>query len=78
MVRDPVLWVSAVAGVADAAERRGWGAVGVTPSPLPGPSGNVEFFLWLRRGPATLTAEDRDTVVRAGTGPSAPGEKVGP
>ena len=78
VVRDPGLWTSAVAGVADAAEQRGWGAVGVTPSPLPGPSGNVEFFLWLRRGPATLTAEQRDTVVRAGTGPSAPGEKVGP
>ena len=78
VVRDPGLWASAVAGVADAAEQRGWGAVGVTPSPLPGPSGNVEFFLWLRRGPATLTVEQRDTVVRAGTGPSAPGEKVGP
>ena len=78
VVRDPGLWAWAVAGVADAAEQRGWGAVGVTPSPLPGPSGNVEFFLWLRRGPATLTVEQRDTVVRAGTGKSAPGEKVGP
>jgi 23S rRNA (cytidine1920-2'-O)/16S rRNA (cytidine1409-2'-O)-methyltransferase len=38
----------------------------VTPSPLPGPSGNVEFFLWLRHGPATLSEADRDTVVRAG------------
>ena len=78
VVRDPELWVSAVAGVADLAEQRGWGTVGVTPSPLPGPSGNVEFFLWLRRGAATVPAEERDDVVRAGTGPSAPGEKVGP
>jgi len=78
VVRDPGLRAAAVAGVADQAEQRGWGAVGVTPSPLPGPSGNVEFFLWLRLGPATVTAEQRDTVVRAGTGPSAPGEKVGP
>jgi 23S rRNA (cytidine1920-2'-O)/16S rRNA (cytidine1409-2'-O)-methyltransferase len=77
VVRDPGLRAEAVATVAHEAERRGWGVVGVTASPLPGPSGNVEFFLWLRRGPATVTAEQRDAVVRAGTGPSAPGEKVG-
>ncbi|WP_432479918.1 TlyA family RNA methyltransferase [Nocardioides sp. GXQ0305] len=78
VVRDPALRAAAVAAVADAARERGWGAVGVTPSPLPGPSGNVEFFLWLRRGPAAVTDAERDAVVRAGTGPSAPGEKVGP
>jgi 23S rRNA (cytidine1920-2'-O)/16S rRNA (cytidine1409-2'-O)-methyltransferase len=76
VVRDPALWVAAVAGVADAARARGWGARMVTPSPLPGPSGNVEFFLWLRRGPEALTAQQRDAVVRAGTGTSVPGEKV--
>ena len=27
----------------------GWGTAGVVASPLPGPAGNVEFFLWLRR-----------------------------
>jgi 23S rRNA (cytidine1920-2'-O)/16S rRNA (cytidine1409-2'-O)-methyltransferase len=26
----------------------------VTASPLPGPSGNVEYFLWLRRGAPPL------------------------
>lgn len=26
----------------------GWHTVAVTASPLPGPSGNVEYFLWLR------------------------------
>jgi 23S rRNA (cytidine1920-2'-O)/16S rRNA (cytidine1409-2'-O)-methyltransferase len=26
--------------------------VDATASPLPGPSGNVEYFLWLRRGVA--------------------------
>ena len=80
VVRDPELWVHAVATVADAAAARGWGARQVTPSPLPGPAGNVEFFLWLRRGPATLAPERRDAVVRAGVrsdgGPSAPGERV--
>ena len=82
VVRDPELWVEAVATVADTAARRGWGARRVTPSPLPGPAGNIEFFLWLRRGPATLTAEERDDIVRAGVradpSSSVPGERVDP
>jgi 23S rRNA (cytidine1920-2'-O)/16S rRNA (cytidine1409-2'-O)-methyltransferase len=28
----------------------GLSLVDATASPLPGPSGNVEYFLWLRRG----------------------------
>ncbi len=79
VVRDRDLWVEAVADVAAAAEARGWGSRAVTTSPLPGPSGNVEFFLWLRRGPTTLDPAERDAAVRAGVdGPSAPGEKVTP
>ncbi|QBR91294.1 TlyA family RNA methyltransferase [Nocardioides euryhalodurans] len=78
VVREPELWVEAVATVAAAAESRGWGTVAVTPSPLPGPSGNVEFFLWLRHGPTRLAADARDRVVRAGTGTSVPGERVDP
>ena len=58
VVRDPALRAEAVTAVADAAARRGWGARAVTTSPLPGPSGNVEFFLWLRRGPADASARD--------------------
>ncbi len=57
VVRDPALRAEAVASVAAAAAARGWGARMVATSPLPGPSGNVEFFLWLRRGPATLDEE---------------------
>jgi 23S rRNA (cytidine1920-2'-O)/16S rRNA (cytidine1409-2'-O)-methyltransferase len=49
VVRDPALRAEAVLTVADAAARLGLGVAGLTPSPLPGPSGNVEFFLWLRR-----------------------------
>jgi 23S rRNA (cytidine1920-2'-O)/16S rRNA (cytidine1409-2'-O)-methyltransferase len=48
VVRDPALRADAVLGVARAAEALGWGTAGVARSPLPGPSGNVEFFLWLR------------------------------
>jgi 23S rRNA (cytidine1920-2'-O)/16S rRNA (cytidine1409-2'-O)-methyltransferase len=49
VVRDPALRAGAVAAVAERAAELGWGAAGVARSPLPGPSGNVEFFLWLRR-----------------------------
>ena len=28
----------------------------MTASPLPGPAGNVEYFLWLRRGAPPLDA----------------------
>lgn len=49
VVRDPALRVDAVRRVAASAAERGWRVAGVAPSPLPGPSGNLEFFLWLRR-----------------------------
>jgi 23S rRNA (cytidine1920-2'-O)/16S rRNA (cytidine1409-2'-O)-methyltransferase len=49
VVRDAPTRVAAVQRVADAADELGLGAVGVTASPLPGPAGNVEYFLWLRR-----------------------------
>ena len=72
VVRDPALRAEAVAKVADAAAAPGWGARAVTVSPLPGPSGNVEFFLWLRRGPAGVgPARDR----RGGVGRSAGGAR---
>ncbi len=32
----------------------GWGVAGVAASPLPGPSGNVEYFLWIRRSAPPL------------------------
>ncbi len=78
VVRDPALRAEAVSAVAAAAAERGWGARAVTVSPLPGPSGNVEFFLWLRLGDATVTEADIDTAVRGATGQGVPGEKVDP
>jgi len=78
VVRDPELRAEAVTSVADAAARRGWGARSVTTSPLPGPAGNVEFFLWLRRGPATVGADDIHTMVRVAEPAGVPGEKVDP
>ncbi|OBA80712.1 16S/23S rRNA (cytidine-2'-O)-methyltransferase [Mycobacterium sp. 1164966.3] len=48
VVRDSGSRAGAVLGVARRAAELGWHTVGVAPSPLPGPSGNVEYFLWLR------------------------------
>lgn len=50
VVRDRALHAEAVTTVARAAERSGLTVRGVVPSPLPGPSGNREFFVWLVRG----------------------------
>lgn len=49
VVRQPSLWVDAVVGVARAATGLGLGAREVVRSALPGPSGNVEFFVWFHR-----------------------------
>jgi 23S rRNA (cytidine1920-2'-O)/16S rRNA (cytidine1409-2'-O)-methyltransferase len=49
VVRDPDLRARAVLDVAGVAADLGFGVAGAAVSPLPGPSGNVEFFLWLRR-----------------------------
>ena len=48
VVSDPEIRVDAVRTVASRAAELGWRTVDVTSSPLPGPSGNVEYFLRLR------------------------------
>jgi 23S rRNA (cytidine1920-2'-O)/16S rRNA (cytidine1409-2'-O)-methyltransferase len=62
VVRSPVLRAETVRTVARQAADLGLGVRGVTASPLPGPSGNVEYFLWLR---ADAPAIDPADVVRA-------------
>lgn len=49
VVRDPLLHASVVARVALWAIERGLRMRGVIRSPLTGPAGNREFFLWLRQ-----------------------------
>jgi 23S rRNA (cytidine1920-2'-O)/16S rRNA (cytidine1409-2'-O)-methyltransferase len=78
VVRDLSLRAEAVVAVAESAARKGWGARAVATSPLPGPSGNVEFFLWLRAGAATIGAEEIAAEVHASPTPSVPGERVDP
>ena len=60
VVSDPALRVDAVLSVARRAAELGWSAVAAVASPLPGPAGNVEYFLRLRSD-----AEQHDDAVQA-------------
>ena len=62
VVREPDLRRAAVLAVATAAWALGLGTAGVVASPLPGPSGNVEYFLHLR---ADAGPPDPDAIQRA-------------
>jgi 23S rRNA (cytidine1920-2'-O)/16S rRNA (cytidine1409-2'-O)-methyltransferase len=65
VVLDPQLRASAVLAVAGRAAELGWHTIDVTASPLPGPSGNVEYFLWLRaRTDRQLTGDALAQAVR--------------
>jgi 23S rRNA (cytidine1920-2'-O)/16S rRNA (cytidine1409-2'-O)-methyltransferase len=66
VVRDPALRRDAVLRVAQEAAALGFGACGVAASPLPGPAGNVEYFLWLRRGAPPLDPEEVDRAIEEG------------
>ena len=66
VVRDPVLRKSAVMDVATSAYDVGLGTKGVVASPLPGPAGNVEYFLWLKRGAGEISETDLDKAIEIG------------
>ena len=78
VVRDLALRAEAVDRVAGEASRRGWGARAVVTSPLPGPSGNVEFFLWLRKGEPAIGTADIEAEVSRSASLGVPGERVEP
>jgi 23S rRNA (cytidine1920-2'-O)/16S rRNA (cytidine1409-2'-O)-methyltransferase len=61
VVREPGSWRLAIEKVVEEAERRGLGLVGTVPSAVPGPAGNREFFVHLRRG----APSDRDSIQAA-------------
>jgi 23S rRNA (cytidine1920-2'-O)/16S rRNA (cytidine1409-2'-O)-methyltransferase len=67
VVRDPEDWAAAVRSVAEAGAELGLGVAGVCPSPLPGPSGNVELFLHLRAGAPPLSEPDLAAAVEEAT-----------
>lgn len=66
VVRSPQLRAEAVSKVAETALGLGFGCAGVAASPLPGPSGNVEYFLWLRRDCPPMGEDDLDRAIADG------------
>jgi 23S rRNA (cytidine1920-2'-O)/16S rRNA (cytidine1409-2'-O)-methyltransferase len=76
VVRDPSLRAEAVLDVAAAGAELGLGVAGVAASPLPGPSGNVEFFLWFRRD--APPADDARVRAVVAAGPSGNVASAGP
>ena len=70
VVRSPDDRAAAVRSVCDTAWTLGLGVKGVTASPLPGPAGNVEYFVWFRRGAPPL--DDADLRRAIDSGPQLP------
>jgi len=66
VVRDPALRSDTVRRIAAAGLDLGLGTAGVVASPLPGPSGNVEYFLHLRRGAEPLHDDDLARAIEEG------------
>ncbi len=66
VVRDPVERAHAIVQVGAAAAKVGFGVVDLCPSPLPGPAGNVEYFLWLRAGAGAIDESRVASVVADG------------
>src|SRR5439155_1309145 len=54
------------AGASTAAGELCPGVLGVTASPLPGPAGNVEYFLWLRRDAPPLDDGQLERAIKEG------------
>ena len=69
VVRDPRLRAQAVMGVAHALQEAGAGVRDIVASPLPGPSGNVEYFVWASRGVALHTEIEQLVAQAVSEGP---------
>jgi 23S rRNA (cytidine1920-2'-O)/16S rRNA (cytidine1409-2'-O)-methyltransferase len=65
VVDDPALWLKALEGVATAAALLGLGVVGACVAEPPGPAGNREFFLHLRKGQDSRMRSLEDAVAEA-------------
>jgi 23S rRNA (cytidine1920-2'-O)/16S rRNA (cytidine1409-2'-O)-methyltransferase len=66
VVRENALRKAAVSDVANHAFSLGLGCLGVVASDLPGPSGNVEYFLWLKENAPALLEVDLDNAIAHG------------
>ncbi|MFN7398205.1 MAG: TlyA family RNA methyltransferase [Sandaracinobacter sp.] len=58
VVRDPAVHERVCADAAAWVSGHGWRVLGVTPSPITGPEGNVEFLLGAVKGPAVGKADE--------------------
>jgi 23S rRNA (cytidine1920-2'-O)/16S rRNA (cytidine1409-2'-O)-methyltransferase len=66
VVRETTDRSAAVHRVTAAAGQLGLGVQGITASPLPGPAGNVEYFVWLRRGAPPLDEDELQRAIEEG------------
>jgi 23S rRNA (cytidine1920-2'-O)/16S rRNA (cytidine1409-2'-O)-methyltransferase len=77
VVRDPAIRAIALDQVVTTAADLGMWPVAGTVSPLPGPAGNVEFFVWLRSGsPPAGTSWDEADSTRLSSADLPPGAVV--
>lgn len=67
VVRESQLHTQAILTVCEAAYDLGWGTRGIEASPLPGPSGNIEFFCWLNSGASAPDPAVAGDAVRRGS-----------
>jgi 23S rRNA (cytidine1920-2'-O)/16S rRNA (cytidine1409-2'-O)-methyltransferase len=67
VVRDPTIHRRVLLGLWEWTLTHGFSPRGLTPSPIRGPAGNVEFLLWLTNAPPTAPDVERplDAVARA-------------
>lgn len=63
VVRAPQARAAAIRKVTDAAHGLGLGTIAAVPSPLRGPAGNREYFVWLRAGAPPLDDADLAALV---------------
>lgn len=52
VVRDPIIHTEVLLALAAFAQEEAFAVMGIMPSPLRGPSGNIEFLMWLGSAPA--------------------------
>lgn len=65
VVRDRRIHRRVLEEIYDLAAALGLVVAGLIPSPLLGPAGNVEFLIWLRRGPAASDTPAREPLIQA-------------
>ena len=76
VVRDTSLHAWAMRKVADCAAAGGLSVVGAAPSPLPGPAGNVEYFLYMRAGDADSSCANVDAAIEQAVAQGPAGENA--